>query len=150
MIRRFAAACRAKWCLVALTVTGAVVLTACGPRPVAMNASLSFTPATPATPAAATSPVEVPPSTAPLPFTKAAPVAVAGWQTLTSTNWDGYTFPVSGVTGVRAEWTQPSATGPSGSRAVVWVGIGGWNEPDLIQAGTSDFPPHLGVTYDGT
>lgn len=85
---------------------------------------------------------------APPPFPQAPPVTVAGWQTVTTTFWDGYTFPVSGVTGVRAEWTVPSATGQYGAEAAVWIGIGGWNGPDLIQAGTDDSPQNLGYTYD--
>jgi len=94
--------------------------------------------------------VEGSPSLAPPPFPEASPVTVAGWQLATAPSWDGYTFPVSGVTGVRAQWTQPSATGSADAQAYVWIGIGGWHESDLIQAGTSDPPPNLAdFTNDG-
>jgi len=69
---------------------------------------------------------------------------VAGWQTLTSPTWSGYTFPVSGVTGVRAQWTQPSSTGRADAQAGFWIGIGGWNQQSLIQSGT--FTASLGIT----
>lgn len=74
---------------------------------------------------------------------------MAGWQTVTTPYWDGYTFPVSGVTGVRAEWTQPSATGRSDADASVWIGIGGWQQESLIQAGAYAAPPNEGgLTYN--
>ena len=59
---------------------------------------------------------------------------------MTATIWSGYTFPVSGVTGVRAQWTQPPATGQADAHVYVWIGVGGWNQPSLIQAGTDGSP----------
>jgi Peptidase A4 family len=63
---------------------------------------------------------------------------VAGWQTVTSLHWVGYTFPVGKVTGVRAQWTEPSVTGPTSAQESVWIGIGGWDytEQNLLQDGT--------------
>ena len=54
-----------------------------------------------------------------------------------SPNWVGYTFSVQGVTGIRAEWSEPFAI-PVQQRSaeVVWVGVGGFNSPDIMQAGT--------------
>jgi Peptidase A4 family len=54
-----------------------------------------------------------------------------------SPNWVGYTFSVLGVTGIRAEWSEPVAF-PVRQRSaeVVWVGVGGFNSPDIMQAGT--------------
>jgi hypothetical protein len=72
---------------------------------------------------------------------------VAGWQTATAPIWSGYTFPVSGVTGVRAQWTQPSSTGRANAVALIWIGVGGWNQPSLIQSGTIAAPGgYLGMT----
>jgi hypothetical protein len=57
----------------------------------------------------------------------------------TSQNWSGYAATNGTYTGVSATWTvpQPSATGAAGVGAT-WVGIGGVNSRDLIQAGTQD------------
>jgi hypothetical protein len=41
------------------------------------------------------------------------------------------------VTGVRAQWTEPSVHGLARSGEVIWVGIGGWGQaPNIIQVGT--------------
>ena len=71
---------------------------------------------------------------------------MAGWQTVTTPTWSGYTFPVSGVTGIRAEWTQPSSTGLPDAEASFWIGIGGWDDQSLIQSGTIDAGTNLGGT----
>ena len=66
---------------------------------------------------------------------------------MTSLHWVGYTFPVRHVTGVRAQWTEPSVTGKRGSEEFVWLGVGGWNQADnnIIQDGTfAYFPPSSG------
>lgn len=54
-----------------------------------------------------------------------------------SPNWVGYTFSVQGVTGIRAEWSEPFVI-PAKQRSaeVVWVGVGGFNSPAIMQAGT--------------
>lgn len=143
-----------RWATIVLTAAaaGVVVLTACSARSAGPNASsrTSSTPSATATGGgtAPTPSVKKSPSLASPPFPKASPVTVAGWRTATSRVWDGYQFPVSGVTGVRAQWTQPSATGPAGALAAVWAGIGGQGQTNLIQAGTTASPPYLGTTYD--
>ena len=160
MVCWLAAVCRARRSLIALAVAGVALLTACSARSVGLHASGDTTgspsatavgggaapslPSAPASSAATTPPVEGSPSLAPPPFPEASPVAVAGWQPVTSPNWGGYTFPVSGVTGVRAQWTQPSATGRADATAPIWVGIGGWGQTDLIQAGTFASPANYG------
>jgi len=153
MIRRLAAACRAKQALIALTVAGVVVLTACGTRSAGPNASGGST-GTPSTTAAAASLAATPtapsagvsPYPAPPLFPEAPRVPVAGWQTVTASIWSGYTFPVSGVTGVRAQWTQPSATGRANAEALIWVGVGGWQQQSLIQSGTIAAAAYFGMT----
>jgi hypothetical protein len=57
----------------------------------------------------------------------------------TSRNWSGYDATNGMYTGVTATWTvpQPTATGAPGVGAT-WVGIGGVESHDLIQAGTQD------------
>ncbi len=69
---------------------------------------------------------------------------MAGWDTAASEHWAGYTFPVNGVSGVRAEWTEPSVrTGKASGQEDVWVGVGGWNETvqNIIQVGTFAYFP---------
>ena len=54
----------------------------------------------------------------------------------TSTNWSGYAATGGTFTSVTGTWNVPSvATSTSGADAT-WVGIGGINSTDLIQAGT--------------
>jgi hypothetical protein len=54
----------------------------------------------------------------------------------TSTNWSGYAATGGTFTSVTGTWTVPTvATTTSGADAT-WVGIGGINSTDLIQAGT--------------
>jgi hypothetical protein len=56
-----------------------------------------------------------------------------------SSNWSGYAASGGKYTSVTGTWTvpQPSATGTLGADAA-WVGIGGENSRDLIQAGTEE------------
>jgi hypothetical protein len=67
----------------------------------------------------------------------------------TSHNWSGYAATSGGRTysGVTGTWTvpQPTATGTPGVGAT-WVGIGGVNSRDLIQAGTQDMATGSGHT----
>jgi Peptidase A4 family len=67
----------------------------------------------------------------------------------TSHNWSGYAATSGGRTysGVTGTWTvpEPSATGAPGVGAT-WVGIGGVNSRDLIQAGTQDAASGTGST----
>jgi hypothetical protein len=68
-----------------------------------------------------------------------------------SLHWVGYTFPVSHVTGVRAQWTEPRVTGKKGDEEFVWLGIGGWNQADnnIIQDGTFTYFPGGGLRNEG-
>lgn len=54
-----------------------------------------------------------------------------------STNWAGYVEETSGVDSISGTWTVPAVDPSAGTSASsVWVGIGGSNSDDLIQAGT--------------
>jgi hypothetical protein len=84
----------------------------------------------PAVPGQPTAPVA--PQPAPLP-------AAPGAQNV-SHNWSGYAATAGQTyTGVSATWTVPQLA-PNGAAGVgaTWVGIGGVNSSDLIQAGTQD------------
>jgi Peptidase A4 family len=69
----------------------------------------------------------------------ASPLSQAPTSQATSRNWSGYAATNGSYTGVSATWTvpQPATTGAPGVGAT-WVGIGGVNSTDLIQAGTQD------------
>jgi hypothetical protein len=69
----------------------------------------------------------------------ASPLSQAPSSQATSQNWSGYAATSGSYTGVSATWTvpQPTTTGAPGVGAT-WVGIGGVNSRDLIQAGTQD------------
>jgi hypothetical protein len=113
---------------------------ALSPAPVASSAAgqAGGAPATAATPAP--------------PFPAIAPVSRdAGWNADSSRHWVGYTFPAQNVTGVRAEWTEPTVTGRTGDEEFVWIGIGGWNQTgsNIIQAGTFVYFPGGGQTNEG-
>jgi hypothetical protein len=70
---------------------------------------------------------------------------------MTSLHWAGYTFPVTGVSGVRAQWTEPTVTGPDGAEEFVWVGVGGWDQAvqNIIQIGTFAYFPSAYQTNQG-
>jgi hypothetical protein len=54
-----------------------------------------------------------------------------------TTNWSGYGIAAKGVTAIHAAWIVPAATAPPATGyAATWVGIGGQDTDDLIQAGT--------------
>jgi hypothetical protein len=92
------------------------------------------------------------PARAEPPFPSIAPVSRdAGWNPETSRHWVGYTFPAQNVTGVRAEWTEPTVTGRTGDEEFVWIGVGGWNQTgsNIIQAGTFVYFPGGGQTNEG-
>jgi Peptidase A4 family len=63
--------------------------------------------------------------------------------------WVGYTFDVPGVTGVRADWTEPLVL-PTEPRAseFVWVGIGGWYSRSIMQVGTAVYVPGVDDEYE--
>jgi hypothetical protein len=56
----------------------------------------------------------------------------------TSHNWSGYAATSGNYTGVTATWTVPSVGSGDPGVGASWVGIGGVNSRDLIQAGTED------------
>jgi hypothetical protein len=71
-------------------------------------------------------------------FNEALPVTLLRGGMLTSTNWSGYTFPVTNVTGVQAEWNEPGILEGENAQVCVWVGVGGngASRENLIQIGT--------------
>lgn len=87
------------------------------------------------------------PTTTPLP-TVAQVTQGVGWQTVTSLHWVGYTFPQQNVTGLRAQWVEPTSTGSAGDEEFVWIGVGGWNYTgdNIVQVGSfAYFPPNGGL-----
>jgi hypothetical protein len=77
----------------------------------------------------------------PMPSTRpGASVAIREW---TSTNWSGYALNGTGLTQVTGTWHVPTVQPPTTKRryrkntfSSSWVGIDGYNNSDLIQAGT--------------
>ena len=58
-----------------------------------------------------------------------------------SRNWSGYTTTTGNFTGVSATWTIPQIANNNGNKLgtdATWVGIGGVDTHDLIQAGTQE------------
>jgi hypothetical protein len=78
------------------------------------------------------------------PQPQATPLPAVTTSAETSHNWSGYATTSGTFTGVTGTWTVPqpsSASSTSGATPGVgatWVGIGGVNSRDLIQAGTQD------------
>jgi hypothetical protein len=56
--------------------------------------------------------------------------------TSSSSNWSGYAANGGTFTSVTATWTVPTVSATSSGADATWVGIGGLNSNDLIQAGT--------------
>lgn len=80
------------------------------------------------------------PGTIPAPPTLPSPLAVGA-----SHNWSGYAATGGKYTAVSGTWTVPNvATGTPGTDAT-WVGIGGVNSRDLIQAGTEALSLNAGT-----
>jgi hypothetical protein len=70
---------------------------------------------------------------APAPAANPSPVITA----TPTLNWAGYGLDAQGVTAIHAAWIVPAATAPPATGyAATWVGIGGRDTGDLIQAGT--------------
>ncbi|MDB5237653.1 MAG: Peptidase family [Parcubacteria group bacterium] len=68
----------------------------------------------------------------------------------TSNNWSGYVATGSTYTGVNGSWVVPAASAVSGtalSADAAWVGIGGFQTHDLIQAGTEAEVQNGSVIY---
>jgi hypothetical protein len=89
-------------------------------------------------PASSTSPAPVPSS----PSTSRTPGDIA-----TSNNWSGYAATGGTYTAVNGTWTVPQYSASStGGVDATWVGIGGVNSRDLIQAGTQETVSGSGLT----
>jgi hypothetical protein len=141
--------------IMALAVT--IAVTSCGesasltgPGPGPGVAGASGGPAASASPGQAGSPLA--PAASSPPFPAIPPVARdAGSNPESSRHWVGYTFPVQNVTGVRAEWTEPTVTGNAGDEEFVWIGVGGWDQTgsNIIQSGTFVYFPAGGGTNEG-
>jgi hypothetical protein len=95
------------------------------------------TAATPATGQPAVTPAQPSAPAAPAPVAPVAPVSPSAQGT--SHNWSGYAATGGSYTAVTGTWTVPQLA-PTGAAGVgaTWVGIGGVNSRDLIQAGTQD------------
>jgi hypothetical protein len=66
-----------------------------------------------------------------------------------STNWAGYVATGGTFTGVTGTWTVPTVnSGTSVSADASWVGIGGINSNDLIQAGTQAVETGNNIVYE--
>jgi hypothetical protein len=70
--------------------------------------------------------------TAPTVTQPGAPASV----TNSSSNWSGYAASAGRFTSVTATWIVPTVSATSSGADATWVGIGGLNSNDLIQAGT--------------
>ncbi len=78
-----------------------------------------------------------------------APAPIVSSGSNTSLNWAGYESTGGTYTGVGATWTVPATGGSTVSGDATWVGIGGMNGRDLIQAGTDAVNEGNGkVTYE--
>ncbi len=65
-----------------------------------------------------------------------------------SYNWAGYTASGSNFTSVSGTWNIPQiSSSPSPSADATWVGIGGINTQDLIQAGTQTIDQNGNIQY---
>ena len=92
-------------------------------------------------PGAGTTGVSQPASPAPAPAAASAP------DLATSSNWAGYAATNGTYTAVSGTWTVPAyAASSSGGVSATWVGIGGVNSRDLIQAGTQEETSGTGQT----
>lgn len=62
--------------------------------------------------------------------------------TLQSDNWSGYVAVGTGINGVEGTFTVPKLTTASeaGEQLAEWVGIDGWDDSSLIQAGITEYP----------
>jgi Peptidase A4 family len=72
-------------------------------------------------------------------------VSVGSLQSDTSSNWSGYTLTDGRYTGVYGTFTVPSARYLAGSSVCEWVGIDGWDDSSLVQAGVDEIPTAGGV-----
>jgi hypothetical protein len=83
------------------------------------------------------------------PTALAQPVALAASASsqATSNNWSGYVMTGSGYTSVTGTFTVPKVVRyVAGSTVSEWVGIDGWDNASLIQAGVNEIPMGPGVS----
>lgn len=77
----------------------------------------------------------------------AQPLQLAPAGQTTSGNWSGYVVTGGGYTSVRGTFTVPKVKGyVAGSTVSEWVGIDGWTNGSLIQAGVNEIPEGPGVS----
>lgn len=74
------------------------------------------------------------------------------FQSWTSRNWSGYALTGSSITNVVGNWTVPQVQTPATAKrknrfSSSWVGIDGFNNSDLIQAGTEQDWVHRTKVY---
>jgi hypothetical protein len=130
----------------------AILATSCSSASTNSTPKSSGQAAASASPAATPAPATPVPTSSPLPFSQVAPAAVKGGSTPGfSPHWAGYTFTANNVTGVRAEWTEPTVHGHVHSEEFVWIGVGGWGPgpTNLIQDGTFAYFPSAYGTSQG-
>lgn len=75
-------------------------------------------------------------------------VPTAASAVSTSTNWSGYSATGGTFTSVTATWTVPTVSATTAGADATWVGIGGIDSRDLIQAGTEASVSGGAVSYD--
>jgi peptidase A4-like protein len=74
-------------------------------------------------------------------------IPTAAATSSTSSNWSGYAASGGNFTSVTATWTVPNVAATSSGADATWVGIGGLESRDLIQAGTQAMVGGGDVTY---
>jgi hypothetical protein len=108
--------------------------------------------AIPATAGAATPSSGAPALRAPLPpgFAPLALTTPLRTEQLGSYNWSGYVLTGGSFHGVIDTWTVPTAdtAAPGDQYAADWVGIGGWSDGTLVQAGTEADNRGHSAAYD--
>ncbi|HZP94845.1 MAG TPA: G1 family glutamic endopeptidase [Candidatus Limnocylindria bacterium] len=72
----------------------------------------------------------------------------AATRSSTSSNWSGYAARGGSFTSVTGTWTVPTVTATTSGADATWVGIGGVDSRDLIQAGTQATVSGGEVSYD--
>jgi hypothetical protein len=76
------------------------------------------------------------------------PAINVGSSTNTSLNWAGYVASNSSYNGIGASWTIPTVTNTANTSAdATWIGIGGVNSQNLIQAGTQAISENGSINY---
>ena len=75
-------------------------------------------------------------------------IPTAATSASTSSNWSGYAASGGTFTSVTATWTVPNVTATGAGADATWVGIGGLQSRDLIQAGTQAMVNGGSVEYE--